>query len=202
MQIPCVEIVRLDTLETGPCGKEFVLVAHLQFETLAQAGLVQAGIRRHSQAGDRRPMSRLAPRCRIAAEAQIVTEVESVAVVFALAHAPHLESAGDVVLGDPDLVVAVCQVGRVNHFHPVGHVLADRQPRRWIGFIGDEHGLDSDFADAGRAFESAPELRADATREVRECLHLGDFGFFAAHLVNRTAGYDERHDVGLGKRWF
>ena len=200
MQIPRLQVLGFDAVETGSCGKEVVRVADLQLETFAHAGLVEAAVDDHGKAGDGGPMSWLAARRRIAAEAQIVPKVAPIAVVLPLADGADLESPGDVVLGDPDLVVAVGQVGRVNQLHLVGHVLADRQPRGGIRFVGDEHGLDPHFADPGCLLDSAPELGADAAGEVREGLYLGHIGLLAAHLVNRAPGHDQRHDVRLGQR--
>ena len=127
-------------------------------------------------------------------------EVQAIAVV-ALAHGARLEPARDVVFGDPDLIVAVGQVGRVDRAQVVGEVLADREPRardrlRWRSSCGSMRTV----AQAGGALEAAAELRADAAGQIGQHLLARDFVLFAAHLVERAAGDEQRHDVRLGQR--
>ena len=128
-----------------------------------------------------------ATRLGLAAEADVVTEVEAIAAVL-LTDAARLEPACDVVLGDPDLIVAVGEVGGVDELQVVGELLADRQARARVGFVGDERRLDSDFAEAGGLLQSSPEARADAAGQVREHLRAGDLVLFAAHVVERPPG--------------
>ena len=123
----------------------------------------------------------------LAAEADVVTEVHAVAGV-ALPDASRLEPARDVVLGDPDLIVAVGEVRRVDELQLVGEVLAEREPRARIGLVGDQRRLDADLAEAGGFPQAAAERRPDAAGQIRQHLLARDLVFLAAHLVERAAG--------------
>ena len=97
----------------------------------------------------------------LAAETDVVAEVQTIAAVL-LADGACLESRVTSVLGDPDLIVAVGEVGGVDELQVVGEFLADREARARVGFVGDERGLDSDFAEPGCLLKSAAESGADA----------------------------------------
>ena len=90
--------------------------------------------------------------------------------------------------------------GRVDELQLVGQLLADRQPRAGIGLVGDQLRLDADLAEAGRLLETAAEREPDAAGQIRQHLLARDLVLLAAHLVERAAGHEHRHDVGLGQR--
>ena len=69
-------------------------------------------------------------------------EVSAIAVIVSFAHASQLKSAGDVVLGDPDLIAAVGEVGRIDQFQLIGKVLANGQAGGGVGFVRDQNWLD------------------------------------------------------------
>ena len=55
----------------------------------------------------------------------------------------------------------------------------------------------ADLAEAGRLLQSAAERRSDTPGEIREHLLARHLEFFAAHVVERPAGDEHGHDVGL-----
>ena len=128
-----------------------------------------------------------------------MAEVESIAAVL-LADAARLEPATDVVLGNPDLIVAVGEIGGVDELQVVGQLLAEGEPRARVSFVRDERRLDPDLAQAGRLLKSTPEARSDSSCQIREDLRAGDLVLLAAHVVERAAGDEHGHDVGLGQR--
>ena len=128
------------------------------------------------------------------AEAHVVEEFQAIAVV-ALANGTALKPPRDVVLADPDLVVALSEAGGVDKPDVVRHLLPDREPRAGISFVGNQLRLDADLAQTRGALNATPELRTDAAGEIRQHLLLRNFEFFAAHLLERAARDQERHDV-------
>ena len=148
----------LDALDAVADLEEVVVVVLLDAERLAHRGLVGPGGNDDCEFGDLRLHALRATRLGSPAEANVVAEVEAIAAVL-LADAARLEPASDVVLGDPDLIVAVGEVGGVDELQVVGQLLADREPRARVGLVGDQRRLDPDLAEAGRLLESAPETR-------------------------------------------
>src|SRR6185503_17476834 len=94
--------------------------------------------------GDRRALAQLTPRRRLAAKPDVVLEIEAKGGV-ALAHTTGLEPARHVIFGDPDLIVAVSEVRRVDQLQLIGEVLADREPRARIGLVRDYGWFDPDL---------------------------------------------------------
>ena len=199
LQVALLDERFLHTLDAVANLEEVVLVFRLDAELLAHSGLVRPGRNDDCQFDDLRLRALSAAWFGTPAEANVVPEVESIGAVF-LTNAARLEPAGDVVLGDPDLVVAVGQIGGVDEFKVVGQLLAEREPRARVGFVGDEGRLDPDFAQAGRLLNSASETGPDSSCQIRQNLRLGDLVLLAAHVVERATSDEHRHNVRLGER--
>ena len=125
-------------------------------------------------------------------------EVHAIAGV-ALPDAAGLETAGDVVLGHPDLIAAVGEIGRVDELELVGQLLTQRQPCARVGLVGNQCRLDADLAETRGLLQTAAERVPDPSGQIRQRLFLGDLELLAAHGVEGAAGHEHGHDVGLGK---
>ena len=76
-----------------------------------------------------------------------------------------LESTRDVVLGDPDLIVAVREVRGVDQLQVVGEFLADGESRAWVRFVGDERRLS--LTSLSPVACCSPRPRVEPTRPAR-----------------------------------
>ena len=150
LQVALLHQVCLDFGRLVANREEVVGVPFLDVELLANSADRPRRCRRTTTVTDVTvgPLARLTPRRGLAAEADVVLEVQAIAGV-ALPDAAGLEPPRDVVLGDPDLIVAVGEIRRVDELQLVGEVLPQRQPRARIGFAGDERRLDADLAETG-----------------------------------------------------
>jgi hypothetical protein len=128
-----------------------------------------------------------------------VPEVNTVAVVV-LPDGAGLEPPRHVVGRHPDLIVAVGEIDGVGQRQVVVDVFGQRQSRARVRFVGDQLRLDADNVETGGALDAAADGRADAAGQIRQHLFARHVVLFAAHLLERAAGHDHRHDVGLGQR--
>ena len=125
LQIALLDERFLDALDAVADLEEVVVVFRLDAERLAHRGLVGSRREPSLRASATFGVHALsATRLGTPAESNVVAEVESIAAVL-LADAARLEPAGDVVLGDPDLIVAVGEIGGVDELQVVGQLLAD-----------------------------------------------------------------------------
>ncbi len=119
---------------------------------------------------------------------------------IALADATRAEPSRHVVFGDPDLIVAVGQVRRVDQLQLVGEILPDGQSCTRVGLVGDDGWLNANFAQSGCLTQPPAECRSDPAGHIREHLLARHFVLFPAHLVERAAGHEHGHDVRLRQR--
>ena len=160
LQVALIHEGLLDSLSAVTNFKEVVAVVRLDAELFTDEGLINAGRDIDRDFCDVGLWACRASRLRLATETDIVAEVHPVAVVF-LTNCACLESTRDVVLGDPDLIVAVREVRRVDQLQLVGEFLADGESRAWVRFVGDERRLEPDFAEPGCLLQPATECGPD-----------------------------------------
>src|SRR5262249_41250373 len=106
-------VQRIHALDAPADLEKIVLVADLHLERRSYGLLVDRAWILHRERRDDGLCPLRTSRLRHAAEPDVVTEVEPEAAI-ALAHGPRHELSRDIVLGDPDMIAAVHQIGGVH----------------------------------------------------------------------------------------
>ena len=198
MQPAALAVELFDLLHAAARGEKVERVSFIDAQQITKLGLTHPRVAWHLHAGHDRTLATEALRRGTAADTYIVAEVETVAVV-ALPHGSRLEPAGQIVLRDPDLVVAVREVGGIDESELLCDVLAHGEPGARIGLAGNHVGLDSHVGEAGGALDPTSHGRANPAGQMGEHLLASNIELFAAHLVQRPARDEQGHDVGLGQ---
>ncbi len=145
-----------------------------------------------------RPLARLPVRRR-PSEAQVVAELEAVAVVLLLGGLGR-QAPADVVLRRPDLIPPVDEVHGIDEAEIAGDILADSEAGARVRFRGDQARVDAEGAQVQRFARLVGDPLARLPGDQRQRLGPRHLHLPALGLGNGLAREEERQDIPFRKR--